>query len=141
MPNVKNETKLHYKLSKNLDLISQSKNTTIVPASFDLLKDKEKTPFHEGIGRPPNNLKSTGNFLIYNTNINAFKNYSFVDPLNVVSKITKPHEKRHEPAKAPETVTLGHQFDAFQRLNFDYNPILGDVPQIKVPESLPVLSG
>lgn len=78
----------------------------------------------------------------YCTFIYSYKKYVTLDPLGVVTKTRSSLEEDASTlADAPSTIMQREEMMRFETKSFNYNPGLGTVPELSVPESLPDLLG
>ncbi|CAF1162861.1 unnamed protein product [Rotaria sp. Silwood1] len=144
---------LHYnlfRLNETIDKFIDRKDkesksnddTLIVLKQYDdNFIQKTKKSILNGLGRPPTNITSVVSFLKYNTQENPYTQPTKIDPLNVGGRIRKqvdePAQSRFVETPLPafykqmsERPTIG---------DFGYNPTLGLVPQLSLPDNLPEL--
>jgi len=93
----------------------------------------------EGLGRLPRHLPSVSSLLLFNTQENPYKKYVSLD--NLAGK--EPEKKKEAPKKelyeAPKTFIEGDTLPAVAVIEYNYRPVLGDVPELHLPSVLPNL--
>lgn len=115
----------------NTDFVGLSEYT---PKSQDNSKD--------GLGRLPDHLPSISSLLLFNTTENPYKKYISLDNLSG-KELKKKEETNVGRAKllgeAPKTFTQGDTLPVVSTLEYNYRPVLGEVPELKLPSVLPKL--
>eukprot|EP00297_Palpitomonas_bilix_P012895 CAMPEP_0113870996 /NCGR_PEP_ID=MMETSP0780_2-20120614/2393_1 /TAXON_ID=652834 /ORGANISM="Palpitomonas bilix" /LENGTH=304 /DNA_ID=CAMNT_0000856329 /DNA_START=50 /DNA_END=961 /DNA_ORIENTATION=- /assembly_acc=CAM_ASM_000599 len=105
-------------------------------------RSKEKVQAsQEGLGRLPENIGSVSDLLLFNSAENPYKKYISIDNLAGVDARAKEEEAEKGLAAAPLSVLEGDMLPEFAAVNFGFNPKLGEVPEINVPDVLPDLAG
>jgi len=104
---------------------------------FNIEKEKK-----EGLGRLPN-VTSASSLILFNSNINLYNSYVVMN--NSLESYSNSSITKQETSKklgdAPKTVTEGDVLPEIAGLNYNYEPVLGDVPQFNLPNQLPNLPG
>jgi len=111
-------------------------------------------PQSEGLGRlPEEGLKSISSLLLFNTAENPYKKYGSFNNLEgwwtgraeVQAALAQQKREREKKATelvaAPETVEHGDEMPIQQRTDYIYRPVLGDLPAMMLPPTLPNLQG
>jgi WAS family protein 1 len=89
----------------------------------------------EGLGRLPHNIHSVSSLLLFNTSENLYKKYVTLDPLGVVTKTRKSIEdETNNLSEAPSTIKQREELMRFTTENYSYNPGIGTVPELAVPD-------
>lgn len=105
-------------------------------------EQKENERYEEGLGRLPRHLESISTLLLFNMAENPYKKYVMLDPLGVVTKVRKSVEEEQEKiGMAPITITQREQLQKSEKESYNYNPGMGEVPEMDVPLALPDLPG
>ncbi|UJR22314.1 hypothetical protein I4U23_025376 [Adineta vaga] len=102
---------------------------------------KTKRTVLNGLGRPPTNIKSVVSFLKYNTQENPYTQPTKIDPLNVGGRVRKPIEEPSQPriAETPLPAFYKQMSERPTMGDFGYNPTLGLIPEMSLPDNLPEL--
>ncbi|CAF1421237.1 unnamed protein product [Adineta steineri] len=102
---------------------------------------KTKRSVLNGLGRPPTNIKSVVSFLKYNTQENPYTTPTKIDPLNVGSRIRKQADEPSRPqiSETPLPAFYKQMSERPTNGDFGYNPTLGAVPLLSLPDNLPEL--
>jgi len=104
---------------------------------FNIEKEKK-----EGLGRLPN-VTSASSLILFNSNVNLYNSYVIMN--NFVESYSNANITKQETSKklgeAPKTVSEGDVLPEIAGLNYNYEPVLGDVPQFNLPNQLPNLPG
>jgi len=111
-------------------------------------------PQSEGLGRlPEEGVKSVSSLLLFNTAENPYKKYGSFNNLEgwwtgraevqaaLQAQKREREKKATELVAAPETVEHGDEMPIQQRTDFIYRPVLGDLPAMMLPPTLPNLQG
>ena len=95
----------------------------------------------EGLGSLPKNLPSVSSLLLFNTTENPYKKYVLRDPLEGAKTKTRDNmaEEEDKLHDAPETITHGEKMDRGQKDSLMYVPLMPELPELDVPDSLPSL--
>jgi len=102
--------------------------------------DSLQQPDQEGLGRLPHSLFSVSSLLLFNSIDNPYKKYANLDNLfSTAQKVRQPQQEDEELTPAPSTVTAGETLTTIGVLGFDYQPILGALPELNLPSDLPDL--
>ncbi len=94
----------------------------------------------EGLGSLPQHLPSVSSLLLFNTDENPYRKYVILDPLSGVK--TKTRDKVLETdniSEAPSSIIKGEQLERGPKDTNLYVPVMGDLPELEVPTSLPFL--
>ena len=94
----------------------------------------------EGLGSLPRHLPSVSSLLLFNTDENPYRKYVILDPLSGAK--TKTRDKimeTNEISEAPSSILMGEQLERGPKDTNLYVPIMGDLPELEVPTSLPFL--
>ena len=94
----------------------------------------------EGLGSLPRHLPSVSSLLLFNTDENPYRKYVILDPLSGAK--TKTRDKvmeTNEIHEAPTSILKGEQLERGPKDTNLYVPIMGDLPELEVPTSLPFL--
>jgi len=94
----------------------------------------------KGLGPLPANLPSVGSLLLYNSNVNPYKNYQHLDNLEA-SAATR--EKQAEAdgkgiALAPQTMINGDILPDIDQVDLNFRPEMGDINNFALPDNLPL---
>lgn len=96
-----------------------------------------------GLGGLPDNIKYVNSLLLFNSNVNLYKNYVLSNPYKVTNITTpssagKQVEHVENINKPVFTLPLN---DVDSQFNYSYTPLDEEVPSIDVPADLPDLPG
>lgn len=103
--------------------------------------DNNPEQLGEGLGSLPRHLPSVSSLLLFNTDENPYRKYVILDPLSGAK--TKTRDKvmeSQEIHEAPTSILQGEQLERGPKDTNLYVPIMGDLPELEVPLSLPFLS-
>ncbi|CAF1499016.1 unnamed protein product [Rotaria magnacalcarata] len=125
------------------DKESKSKDDTLVVLKQydDNFIQKTKRNILHGLGKPPTNIKSVVSFLKYNTSENPYTQPTKIDPLNVGGRMRKQADEPTQPriVETPLPAFYSQRSERPKIGDFGYNPTLGIVPQLSLPDNLPEL--
>lgn len=95
----------------------------------------------EGLGSLPRNLPSVSSLLLFNTSENPYKKYVLLDPLSGAMTKTRDKliEEENELSEAPITITQGEELGHGLKDSVLYVPVMPELPELEVPETLPHL--
>ncbi len=95
----------------------------------------------EGLGRLPKHLPSVSSLLLFNTAENPYKKYVLLDPLSGAQTKTRDNiiEEDSELSEAPYSILQGEELGRGTQDSILYVPIMPELPELEVPESLPHL--
>jgi WAS family protein 1 len=86
-------------------------------------------------------VTSSASSVLFNARRDAFADHSPLDNLSGENLVRRDDERvDDEVHEAPQTVRLGDELPEVERIEYSYKPILGDVPDINVPTTLPNLA-
>jgi WAS protein family homolog 1 len=105
--------------------------------------DLEKVEFtmeDEGIGPYPlNRIKYIGSMLLFNTNINPYKNYETLDNFIQTGRVKEDVEtETNGLAAAPNSLVVGDVLPDIEGLDFTFKPEMGEMEQLSLPDNLPL---
>jgi len=102
---------------------------------------KEGFDIREGLGRLPHNIWSIDSLLLFNSDENPYKKYVTLDNLAGILQETKEEEEKSELdlIAAPESLTNA-ELPEVSKIEYEFRPDLGNVPEFNLPEVLPELS-
>eukprot|EP00428_Durinskia_dybowskii_P067902 CAMPEP_0170366450 /NCGR_PEP_ID=MMETSP0117_2-20130122/6424_1 /TAXON_ID=400756 /ORGANISM="Durinskia baltica, Strain CSIRO CS-38" /LENGTH=611 /DNA_ID=CAMNT_0010621039 /DNA_START=39 /DNA_END=1874 /DNA_ORIENTATION=- len=93
-----------------------------------------------GLGKVPHGVQSVGSLLLFNSNINPYKDYQTLDNLisagrekNVGNDVTGK-----QLASAPTTIMDGDALPDIEGLDLTYKPSMGEMSSLALPENLPL---
>jgi len=92
----------------------------------------------EGLGRLPDYLKSVSSCLLFNTNENPYKKYSWLDNLEGID-VTEREKVVEELASAPQTIQDATALPEFLSHDMVFKPELRDVPVFEFGTNLTFL--
>ena len=94
----------------------------------------------EGLGSLPRHLPSVSSLLLFNTDENPYRKYVILDPLSGAKIKTRDKVlETNEISEAPTSILHGEQLERGPKDTNLYVPIMGDLPELEVPTSLPFL--
>ncbi len=95
----------------------------------------------EGLGSLPKHLPSVSSLLLFNTAENPYKKYVLLDPLSGATTKTRDTiiEDDSELAEAPYSITQGEELGGGTKDSILYVPVMPELPELEVPETLPHL--
>ncbi|CAF3875587.1 unnamed protein product [Rotaria sp. Silwood1] len=107
----------------------------------DNFMEKTKKDVLNGLGRLPINIKSVVSLLKYRTRENPYIQSTKSDSLNVGKRIRKQINEPTQPSMDEILLPSFHKENSERSAvdNFAYNPTLGLVPQLSLPDNLPEL--
>ncbi|CAF1400242.1 unnamed protein product [Rotaria sordida] len=117
-------------------------DTLIVLKQYnDNFIQKTKKTILNGLGRPPTNITSVVSFLKYNTQENPYTQPTKIDPLSVGGRIRKQADESSQPriVETPLPAFYKQMSERPTTGDIGYNPTLGLVPQLSLPDNLPEL--
>ena len=91
----------------------------------------------EGLGRLPAYLPSISSVLLFNSDENPYKQYSSVNNLEGVGGQDRQQEVVG-PSAAPKSIIEGADLPTFSAYQFEYKPVIGDLPTFNLPANLPL---
>ena len=91
----------------------------------------------EGLGRLPAYLPSISSVLLFNSDENPYKQYSSVNNLEGVGGQDRQQEVTG-PSAAPRSIVEGADLPTFSAYQFEYKPVIGDLPTFNLPANLPL---
>ena len=91
----------------------------------------------EGLGRLPSYLPSISSILLFNSDTNPYKAMRYTD--NLEGTAGEDRKVEHTgPAAAPRSIVEGADLPTFSAYQFEYRPLLGDLPTFNLPANLPL---
>ena len=95
----------------------------------------------EGLGSLPKHLPSVSSLLLFNTSENPYKKYVLLDPLSGAMTKTRDNiiEEENQLTEAPFSIVQGEELGTGPRDSIMYVPIMPELPELEVPETLPHL--
>ncbi|CAF2957038.1 unnamed protein product [Rotaria sp. Silwood2] len=107
----------------------------------DNFMQKTKKDVLNGLGRLPINIKSVVSLLKYRTKENSYIQSTKSDSLNVGKRIRKQINESTQPSMDEILLPSFHKENSERPAvdNFAYNPTIGLVPQLSLPDNLPEL--
>lgn len=98
-----------------------------------------------GLGGLPDNIKHVNSLLLFNSNVNLYKNYVLSNPYKADNTAGTPLPANKQPVGRAENInqpvfTLPLN-DVDSQFNYSYTPVDEEVPSIDVPADLPDLPG
>lgn len=95
----------------------------------------------EGLGSLPKHLPSVSSLLLFNTTENPYKKYVVLDPLSGAKTKTRDNiiEDESGLSEAPYSILQGEELGRGQQDSIMYVPVMPELPELEVPESLPHL--
>lgn len=141
-----NRSKYGLNISEYPHLPSDHDNHLVSVDPFEFCKYvtyPDSSPALIGFGPSPDNIASVSSLLVYNTELNPYRGtYAPFDPLegkDYVPQIIL--DNKQDVGEQPATLLEGDQlmFDTLQSIG--YIPAIGDVPELKLPDNMPELSG
>ena len=106
-------------------------NTDLTKVEF-IMEDK-------GLGPLPSHLPTVGSLLLYNSNVNPYKNYQQLDNLEASGRmkaIQADEDKRL--ASAPTTLINGDMLPDVDSMDLNFRPEMGDISSFALPDNLPL---
>eukprot|EP01091_Cochliopodium_minus_P011330 TRINITY_DN3178_c0_g1_i1.p1 TRINITY_DN3178_c0_g1~~TRINITY_DN3178_c0_g1_i1.p1 ORF type:complete len:478 (+),score=189.19 TRINITY_DN3178_c0_g1_i1:168-1436(+) len=101
-----------------------------------ILSSEEKK---EGLGSLPQHLPSVSSLLLFNTNENPYKKYLSFDNLeNTNRRLKEKEDENRLLTEAPKTVKEGDNMPENSQESVTYRPVLGQVPSLDLPNTLPL---
>lgn len=96
-----------------------------------------------GLGKPPEDIVSLNEILLYNTGKNVYNKYEMSDTLDVshLWPVAEDKDTADDIGAAPLSISERNTSNKATVGSFSYTPNLGDVPTIDVPLDLPDLPG
>ena len=91
----------------------------------------------EGLGRLPAYLPSISSVLLFNSDENPYKQYSSVNNLEGVGGQDR-QQAAVGPSAAPKSIVEGADLPTFSAYQFEYKPVIGDLPTFNLPANLPL---
>ena len=95
----------------------------------------------DNLGAIPTHVTSVSSTVLFNHRKGVYHDHSYVDNLSGegAPRLRTDLDVAEEMAEAPQTVRLGDELPEIERIEYSYKPVLGDVPDINVPMTLPNL--
>eukprot|EP00727_Mastigamoeba_balamuthi_P012689 m51a1_g8042 hypothetical protein (566) ;mRNA; f:70098-76060 len=97
----------------------------------------------EGLGAPPEEVRSVSGLLLFNTALNPYKRYNAFNNLDgwwTGRALAAPEGPRAAAlVAAPDTVEHGDKLLAADKIKFGYQPVIENMPEMRLPEGLPGL--
>jgi len=91
----------------------------------------------EGLGRLPSYLPSISSILLFNSDENPYKRYVTIN--NLEGEITQERAKIESgPSAAPTSIIEGKDLPQFAAFQFEYKPMMGELPTFQLPANLPL---
>ncbi|CAF0980676.1 unnamed protein product [Adineta ricciae] len=120
---------------------SNDETLIILKQYDDNFIQKTKRTVLNGLGRPPSNIKSVVSFLKYNTQENPYTQPTKIDPLSVGGRVRKLIEEPTQPriAETPLPAFYKQMSERPVMGDLSYNPTLGLIPEMSLPDNLPEL--
>ena len=106
-------------------------NTELKKVEF-IMEDK-------GLGPLPSHLPTVGSLLLYNSNVNPYKNYQQLDNLEASGRtktVLADEDKRL--ASAPTTLVNGDMLPDVDSMDLNFRPEMGDISSFALPDNLPL---
>uniref|UniRef100_A0A7S3MFW6 WASH1 WAHD domain-containing protein n=1 Tax=Spumella elongata TaxID=89044 RepID=A0A7S3MFW6_9STRA len=103
------------------------------------LERVEFTMEDQGLGRLPHTVPSVGSMLLFNSNINPYKDYQTLD--NLISAGREKHAQEEDNkalAQAPSTILSGDALPDIGGLDLLFKPSMGEMSSLALPENLPL---
>jgi hypothetical protein len=104
--------------------------------------EMERTEFimeDEGVGGLPAIVPGVGSLLLFNSNINPYKDYQSHDNLSHSGRSKSDElEQRKTLANAPKTLVAGDALPDIDALDLTFKPELGDMASLALPTNLPL---
>lgn len=97
----------------------------------------EETEIAEGLGRLPSYLPSISSVLLFNSDENPYKQYVTINNLEGVGGQDRATDAGG-PSAAPRSLIDGLELPTYAGFQFDYKPAIGELPQLVMPENLPL---
>lgn len=94
----------------------------------------------KGLGPLPATLPSVGSLLLYNSNVNPYKNYQHLDNLEA-SAATREKQADADSkgiATAPKTLIDGDLLPDIDQVDLNFRPEMGDLSNFALPDNLPL---
>jgi hypothetical protein len=92
-----------------------------------------------GLGSLPPTISSIGSILLFNSNINPYKNYQTLDNLASSGREkTNKEEKAKGLESAPMTILSGDALPDIQGLDLMFKPSMGEMASLALPDNLPL---
>ncbi|VVC32072.1 WASH1, WAHD domain [Cinara cedri] len=130
-----------HKISVFKDPSAKLKFYRVNNENIKLLKNKDIYSTR-GLGDLPDNVKYVNSLLLFNSNVNLYKNYVLSNPYKVNNTIAPSDTEKdqhveniHKPVFTLPLNEVDSQF------NYSYTPVDEEVPSIDVPADLPDLPG
>lgn len=93
----------------------------------------------DGLGPLPTNISSVGSMLLFNSQINPYKNYQATDNLLAAGREkTVNEEKAKGLESAPMTIMSGDALPDIQALDLMFKPSMGEMANLALPDNLPL---
>ena len=91
----------------------------------------------EGLGRLPSYLPSISSILLFNSDENPYKAYHSINNLEGTAGEDRKVEQAG-PSAAPRSIVEGADLPTFSAYQFEYRPLLGELPTFDLPANLPL---
>lgn len=101
-------------LDTSLDLLTKLNLYSTVPLRVEVQMQDH------ALGRRPAYIDTVSSFLLFNTNVNCYRNYTIVDNLMGVDLQLIEEEKTKDLAQAPTTLMSGDILPEMAAMNFEY---------------------
>ena len=93
----------------------------------------------EGLGSLPAHIPSLGSLLLFNSNINPYKNYAVEDNLDSTGKEKgESKEETNALGEAPKTLVDGDTLPDIVDMDLSYKPVMGEISSLALPTNLPL---
>lgn len=133
-----------HQICASRDPADKLKYYRVVDENIKLSKNKDICST-KGLGGLPDNIKHVNSLLLFNSNVNLYKNYVLSNPYKVDNTAVTPSSVNKQPVGRAENInkpvfTLPLN-DVDSQFNYSYTPVDEEVPSIDVPSDLPDLPG
>lgn len=92
----------------------------------------------EGLGPLPGYLPSVSSVVLFNSDENPYKHYNTINNLEGVGGKDRANNNDFGPSAAPQSLIEGAILPSFAGYQFEYKPLLGELPTFSLPENLPL---
>ncbi len=93
----------------------------------------------QGIGHLPRYIDTVGNILLFNSNINPYKEYQTLDNLASAGRARDAEEESKKTlAVAPNSILSGDSLPDIMGMDLTYKPEMGVMNDLALPSNLPL---